>query len=69
MVPSLGERSQVPHYKLVLRGNQGVGIMTCSYCYQMGHLFNWCPFVDDGLKQLLREEVMNTHQPILQTTT
>jgi hypothetical protein len=36
----LGERLQVPHHRLVSGGNHGVGIMTCSYCYQMGHLFN-----------------------------
>ncbi len=35
----------------------------------MGHLFNRCPFVDDRLKQLFREEVMNTHQLVLPTTT
>jgi hypothetical protein len=35
----------------------------------MGHLLNGCPFVDDRLKQLFREEVMNTHQPILPITT
>jgi hypothetical protein len=35
----------------------------------MGHLFNHCPFVDDILKQLFREEMMNIHQPILPTTT
>jgi hypothetical protein len=27
----LGERSQVPHHRLVSGGNQGAGIMTCSY--------------------------------------
>jgi len=31
--------------------------------------FNCCPFVDDRLRQLLREEVMYVHQPILPTTT
>jgi hypothetical protein len=35
----------------------------------MGHLFNHCPFVDGRLRQLLREEVMNTHQYVLPTTT
>jgi hypothetical protein len=35
----------------------------------VGHLFNCCPFVDDKLKQLLKEEVMNVHQPVLPTTT
>jgi len=68
-IPSPSERSQVPHHILVLGGNQGVGTMTCSYCYQMGHLFNGSPFVNDRLKQLFKEEVMNTHQPILPTTT
>jgi hypothetical protein len=35
----------------------------------MGHMFNRCPFVDDRLRQLLREEVMNVHQPVLPTIT
>ncbi len=35
----------------------------------MRHLFNCCPFVDDRLKQLLREEVMNIHQHVLPITT
>jgi hypothetical protein len=35
----------------------------------MGHMFNCCPFVDDKLKHLLKEEVMNVHQPNLQITT
>jgi hypothetical protein len=35
----------------------------------VGHLFNHCPFVDDRLKQLLKEEVMNVHQLVLPTTT
>jgi hypothetical protein len=35
----------------------------------MGHLLNCCPLVDDRLKQLLREEVMNVHQLVLPTTT
>jgi hypothetical protein len=30
-------------------------------------MFSCCPFVDDKLKQLLRVEVMNVHQPILPT--
>jgi hypothetical protein len=34
----------------------------------MGHMFNHCPFVDDKLTQLLREEVMNVHQLVLPTT-
>jgi hypothetical protein len=44
------ERSQVPHHRLVSRGNQGVRTMTCSYCDQMGHMFNHCPFVDNRLR-------------------
>ncbi len=35
----------------------------------MGHIFNCCHFVDDRLRHLLREEVMNVRQPNLQTTT
>jgi hypothetical protein len=49
-VSGLGERSQVPHHRLVSGGNQGVGIVTYSYCYQMGHVFNHYPFVDDRLR-------------------
>ncbi len=68
-IPGPGERLQVPHHRLVSRENQGAGTMTCSYYHQMGHMFNCRPFVDDRLRQLLREEVMNTHQPILPSTT
>jgi hypothetical protein len=57
-----------PHHRPVLGGNQGAGTMTCSYCHQMGHLFNRYPFVDDRLRHLLREEVMNIHQLVLPTT-
>jgi hypothetical protein len=32
-------------------------------------MFNHCSFVDDRLRQLLREEVMNVHQLVLPTTT
>jgi hypothetical protein len=32
-------------------------------------MFNHCPFVDDRLRQLLREEVMDIHQLIFPTTT
>jgi hypothetical protein len=32
-------------------------------------MFNHYPFVDDSLRQLLREEVMNVHQHVLPTTT
>jgi hypothetical protein len=35
----------------------------------MGHLFNYCSFIDDRLRQLFREEVMNVHQHVLRTTT
>ncbi len=35
----------------------------------MGHLFNRCPLVNDRLRRLLWEEVMNTHQLVLPTTT
>jgi len=35
----------------------------------MGHLFNRGPFVDDKLRQLLKEEVMNTHQLVFPTIT
>jgi hypothetical protein len=32
-------------------------------------MFNCCPFVDDRLRQLLKEEVMNAHQHVFPTTT
>jgi hypothetical protein len=67
LVVGPGERSQVPHHRPILRRNQGVGIVTCSYCYQKGHMFSCCPFVDDKLRQLLRVEAMNVHRPILPT--
>jgi hypothetical protein len=68
-IPSPSERSQVPHHIPISRGNQGVGIVTHSYCHQMGHLLNHCPLVDDRLRQLLWEEVMNVHQLVLPTIT
>jgi hypothetical protein len=55
----LGERSQVPHHIPVSKENQSV---------ETKHIFNRCPFVDDRLKQLLKEEVMNIHQHVLPTT-
>jgi hypothetical protein len=67
-IPSPGEWSQVLHHRPVLGGNQGFRTMNYSYCHQMGHLFNSCPFFDDRLRQLFREEVMNIHQPIFPTT-
>ncbi len=30
-------------------------------------MFSRCPFVDDKLRQLLKVEAMNVHQPILPT--
>jgi hypothetical protein len=35
----------------------------------VGQLFNCCPFVDDRLRQLLKEEMLNVHQPIFPNTT
>jgi hypothetical protein len=35
----------------------------------MGHMFNHCPFVNDKLRQLFKEEAMNTHQHVLITIT
>jgi hypothetical protein len=32
-------------------------------------MLNCCPFVDDILRQLVREEMMNVHQPILSNIT
>jgi hypothetical protein len=49
-VPGQGESLQVLHHRLISRGNQGVGIVTYSYCHQIGHLFNHCPLVDDRLR-------------------
>jgi hypothetical protein len=50
LVDGPSERSQVPHHIPILGANQGVGTITCSYYYQMGHMFNCCPFVDDRLR-------------------
>jgi hypothetical protein len=50
LVPSLRERSQISYHKPILKGNQGVGNVTCIYCHQMGHLLNRCPVVDDRLR-------------------
>jgi len=57
---------QAPHHRSISRRNQGAKIITYSYCQQVGHLLNRCPFVDDKLKQLLKE-VMNTHQCVFPT--
>jgi len=48
---------------MVVSMTQGAGTVTYSYCQKLGHLFNHCPFVDDRLRQLFREEeeVMNIH--------
>ncbi len=35
----------------------------------MGHLFNCCPFDDDRLRQLFKEEVVTTHKLVLPTIT
>ncbi len=35
----------------------------------MGYQFKHCPFVDDRLRQILRNEVMNVHQFIIPITT
>jgi hypothetical protein len=32
LVLGQGEKSQVSHHRPILGGNQGVGIITCSYC-------------------------------------
>jgi hypothetical protein len=69
LIFSPSEWSQVLHHRLVSGGKQGARIVTYSYCHKMGHLFNCCPFVDDRLRQLLRVEMMNIHQPTLPTTT
>jgi hypothetical protein len=35
----------------------------------VGHQFKHYPFVDDRLKQLLKDGVMNVHQHVIPTTT
>jgi len=50
LVHGVSESLQVLHHRSVLRGNQGVGTMICSYYHQMGYLFNCYPFVDDRLR-------------------
>jgi hypothetical protein len=49
-IPTQGERSQVPHHKPILKGNQGVGTIIFLYHQQVGHLLNHHPFVDDKLR-------------------
>jgi hypothetical protein len=41
------------HHRPISRGNQGVGVVTCTYCHWMEHLLNCCPIVDDKLRPLL----------------
>jgi hypothetical protein len=60
-----GERSQVPPHRPISRGNQGAGTITYTYCQHVGQMLNHGPFVDDRLRQLLREELMNVHQLVL----
>jgi hypothetical protein len=41
---------------------------TCAYCQQVGREFKDYPFVDDKLKQLMREEFKTPLQPIVPST-
>lgn len=41
---------------------------TCAYCQQIGHEFKDCPFVDDMLKRLMKEELKTSLQPIVLNT-
>jgi hypothetical protein len=47
---------------MVLGGNSNNENITYSYCQHVGHLFVHCPFVDDKLRQLLKDEVMNVKE-------
>ncbi len=53
------------HKYITIGGNPGAKNVTCSYCHQMVHMFNCCPFIDDRLRQLFKEEVMNIHQHVI----
>ncbi len=63
------EKLHVYQSTLVLKGNFGVEAKICSYCQHVGDEHKHCPFVDDKLRQLLKDEGMNVHQPIIPTTT
>jgi hypothetical protein len=42
--------------------------LTCAYYQQVGHEFKNCPFVDDKLKRLMREELKTSLQPMVPNT-
>jgi hypothetical protein len=69
MVPSQGERLKILYNTLYSRENMGIETITYFYCQQKIHQFNHCAFVNDRLRQLLKNEMMNVHQPIIPTIT
>jgi hypothetical protein len=46
--------------------NHSVENVICTYCQRMGHEFKHCFFFNDKLKQLLKDEVMNIINLLLQ---
>ncbi len=42
--------------------------LTCAYCQHVGHEFKNFPFVDDKLKQLMREKLITSPQPTISST-
>jgi hypothetical protein len=51
---------------LVPRKNHSVENVICTYCEQVGHEFKHYLFFYDKLKQLLKDEVMNIINLLLQ---
>jgi hypothetical protein len=54
---------------MILGGNLNNETIMYSYCQHVEHLFNHCPFVNNILRQLLKDEVMNVHQHVIPTIT
>jgi len=42
--------------------------LTCAFCQQVGHEFKNCPFVDDKLKRLMKEEFKTSLQIVVPST-
>jgi hypothetical protein len=42
--------------------------LICAYCQHVGHEFKNCPFVDDKLKRLMKEEFKTFLQTVVSNT-
>jgi len=63
------ERSHVQWSLLVPSIHPVVEIASlCAYCQQVAHDFKDCPFVDDKLKLLMKEELTTSLHPIVPNT-